>query len=65
MMVNCAVVLKIELAFGQRLARSRVGNFGLVSVQLVLIAQIEPVYENRRILVGVGIIDRIIHAVGA
>ena len=45
-MVNRAVVLKIKLALGQRLARSRVGNFGFVSVQLVLIAQIEFVYEN-------------------
>jgi hypothetical protein len=27
----------------------------------ILVAQIELVYENRRILVSVGIIDRVIH----
>src|SRR6202034_1211149 len=46
-MVDGAIVLKIKLTFGQWLTRSRVGDFGLVSVQIALIAQIELVYENR------------------
>src|ERR1700689_2855205 len=43
MMVDGAVVLKIKLALGQWLTRSRVGDFSLVSVEIVLIAQIELV----------------------
>jgi len=46
-MVHGAVVLKIQIALRKRLARSRVRDFGFVSVQFVLIAQIELVYENR------------------
>jgi hypothetical protein len=46
-MVDGAVVLKIKLALRQWLTRSRVGDFGLVSVQIGLITQIELVYENR------------------
>jgi hypothetical protein len=46
-MVDGAIVLKIKLALGQWLTRPRVGDFSLVSVQIVLITQIELVYENR------------------
>jgi hypothetical protein len=42
-----AVMLKIKLALGQGLRRSCAGDFGLVGVQFVLVAQVELVYENR------------------
>jgi hypothetical protein len=46
-MVDGTVMRKIEIAFGQRFLRPRVGDFRLVSVQLIFVTQIELVYENR------------------
>ena len=46
-MMDGAIMPKIKLALGQGLPRSCIGDFRIVSVQFVLVAQIELIYENR------------------
>jgi len=53
---------KIQVAFGNRFARPRVGNLGFEIVEFALIAQTQLVNEDRRIFVGVRIVGRIIYA---
>lgn len=57
-----AIVDEIEIAFGKRFVGARAGNLGFEIVEFALIAQIEPVNENGRIFVGIGIVRRIVHA---
>jgi hypothetical protein len=61
-MVDGAVMVEIQRSFRQRLFGAGGRNFGLESIKLGLIPQVELVLENGRILVGVGVLDRIVHA---
>src|SRR5216684_1927695 len=54
MMMDRAVMRKIQVAFGKWFARPRVGNLGFEIIEFALIAQTQLVNEDRRIFVGVG-----------
>ncbi len=45
-MMDGTIMREIKLAFGQRLAGSRVADFGLEGVEFVLVAQVELVHED-------------------
>jgi hypothetical protein len=61
-MVDGTVMFEIQRPFRERLLGAGARNFRLESIKLGLIPQVELVLEDGRILVGVGIFDRIVHA---
>ena len=55
---------KVEVSFGQRFVGPRGRYFGLERIQLSLLAQLEFVYQDGRVFVGVRVVNRIVHAAG-
>src|SRR3954464_14831472 len=60
--MDCTVMREIQISLGQRFVGTGGGNLGLEIIEFGLLAQVEFVDEDRGIFVGVGIVDRIIHA---
>ena len=60
--MNGLVVREVEIPFGQGFVGPRARYFRLERIQLSLLAQVELVYQDGRILAGVGVVNCIVHA---